>query len=108
MHSDQNHSTFPLMMLMEYDASFQIILETFSNSSCCISPSKVALKWFLAILAEFKQLAKNLTKTLAKNLEKHLAKLQPFSREFSEKFSGVVATEIDKIKENWRICSYEK
>ena len=75
MHSDQNHSTFPLMMLMEYDASFQIILETSSNSGCFISPSKVALKWLLAILVEFQQLAKNLVKTLAENFSEKISEV---------------------------------
>ena len=56
-------TTFPLMLLMGYDSSFQIILETSSNCGCFISPSKVSLKWILAILVEFLQLAK----TLAKN-----------------------------------------
>ena len=37
-------TTFPLMMLMEYDSYFQIILEKYSNSGCCISPSNVAIK----------------------------------------------------------------
>ena len=58
-------TTLPLMTLMEYDSSFQLILETSSNSGCCIFPSKVALKWLPTILVEFQQLAKNLAKTLA-------------------------------------------
>ena len=61
-------TTLPLMTLMEYDSSFQIILETSSNSGCCIFPSKVALKWLPTILVEFQQLAKNLAKTLAKKI----------------------------------------
>ena len=58
-------TTLPLMTLMEYDSSFQLILETSSNSGCCIFPSKVALKWLPTILVEFQQLAKYLAKTLA-------------------------------------------
>ena len=46
-------TTLPLMTLMEYDSSFQIILENFFKEWLLLFSFKIALKWLLTILVEF-------------------------------------------------------
>ena len=83
MHSDQNHSTFPLIMLIEYEVSFQIILKNFFKQWLFHFSFKSSPQVTSSYSNGVSTISENFSGTFQQCLSylaENLAQLKPFSR----------------------------